>query len=497
MTGDPWGEVTKLIAACLVERPDLSERVELSDLAAGPHGAVVRVIRTHHAAGRPADLGALLANAEGPELAKIGGRDLLLYLDEGKHQVTSFDRYLGEVRRLAAEDAVRREAARPEGPDAGRLRAFADRLDGRGATNGKRRKLTRLDLMEMLNCLPPDVPWIAEPILVRGALTLLYGREGEGKSLIALALAIGVASGEGVAGFHPQAGKVVYVDAENGPGEIHRRVRALGLPDSAVERLIVESADSLDLRHDLGELEALIAQERPRLLVLDSFRALWGGSENDSDAVGPVMDSVRNLGRRHDTATLLLHHTGKVGVEYRGSTAIGAAVELAFILAREPEDEDGQRRFLACRKSRPAPEPGRRWLRLSTELGMTFVEETDPPDGQAEAAKGRPPRAVRELAPKVLASLDGDARSLSDVARACGRRPSDRTVRRVLEALIARGDVEHGEDGLYRCQIVGPPKGFDNLTTPREGGEVVPLFARRDDPDDPDGRPRDGGEVTP
>ena len=242
-------------------------------------------------------------------------------------------------------------------------------------------KLRRLDVSEMMQTLPPEVPWIAEPMIVRGALTLLSGREGEGKSMVALTVAIGVASGEPVAGFHPATGKVVYVDAENSPGEIHRRLRALGLDTPASERLVVLEAESFDLRTDLRELDDVIAAERPALVVLDSFRSLWGGSENDSDAVGPVLDRLRNLGRRHDAATLLLHHSGKTGTEYRGSTAIGAAAELIFTLGREADDEDQQRRYLWCRKSRPAPEPGRRWLRVSTELGMTFVEECEAPNG--------------------------------------------------------------------------------------------------------------------
>lgn len=496
MTGDPWGEVTKLIAACLVERPDLSAGVDLADMAPGPYHDLVKIVRERHAAGRPADLGALLADAEAGSLAKVGGRSFLHALDEGRHLLASLDRYQAEARKLAAEDGLRREASRPEGPDPGRLHALADRLDSRGATEMERRKLQRLDVLEMVNTLPPEVPWIAEPLLVRGALSLLFGREGEGKSLIALALAVAVASGESAAGFHPVPGQVLYIDAENGAGEVHRRVRALGLPDAAAERLSVFTADGLDLRRDIGEVETLIASERPVLTVLDSFRSLWGGSENDSDEVAPVLDRLRNIGRRLDAATLLLHHTGKAGQEYRGSTAIGAAAELAFLLAREPEDEDGQRRFLACRKSRPAPEPGRRWLRLSTEMGMTFVEECDPPDAAAEAAKGRPPKAQHDLAPKVLAALADGPLPLASVARSCGRHHTDGTVRRVLAALVSRGDVERTEQGLYRCQNAKPPRGPGILARPKTTENVTPLFSRRSDPDDPDGRPRDGGGVA-
>jgi hypothetical protein len=47
---------------------------------------------------------------------------------------------------------------------------------------------------------PPAVPWVVEGLAVEGALTLLTGKPGEGKSLLATALAAGVAQGETVAG---------------------------------------------------------------------------------------------------------------------------------------------------------------------------------------------------------------------------------------------------------------------------------------------------------
>jgi hypothetical protein len=336
--------------------------------------------------------------------------------------------------------------------------------DGEGSRLGK---LRRLDVLEMVNTLPPEVPWIAQPLLVRGVLTLLYGREGEGKSLLAYALAIAVASGEPVAGFAPAAGKVVYVDAENGSGEIHRRIRALGLPNGAARNLAVYTTEDLDLRRDLDELEAFIAAERPALVVLDSFRSLWRGKENDSEETGPTLDRLRNLGRRLDAGILLVHHSGKTGEEYRGSTGIGASCELIFRLAREPEDEDPQRRFLACRKSRPAPEPGRRWLRLSTELGLTFVDETEAPNGEAEPpARGRPPRVFEELSPRLLAVLEEHGPlTLAEGCQKLGRSPKDRTVRRVLEKLDGER-VHKLPDGRWAMvSESGRPRGSDASDT--------------------------------
>lgn len=461
MSRDRWGYLTRLIASALLERPDRFVEVEVAELAPGSARDLVAIISRRRAAGLAADAAAL---RELPEVERLGPTFVVDLVAEPIVQA-SFPAYLREAAQLAAADELGRHLAGGP-PDAAAVLRIGTRLAG-AAGGGRPARLRRLDVGVMVNTLPPDVPWIVEPLLARGALTLLFGREGEGKSLLAMALAIAVATGEAIAGFHPDPGRVLYVDAENGPTEIHRRLRALGLPAAAAERLVVMEADGLDLRTDLAELEAAIAAEGPSVLVLDSFRSLWGGSENDAEEVAPVVDRLRNLGRRLDAATLLLHHAGKAGAEYRGSTAIGAATELTFILGRDPDDDDRQRRFLACRKSRMAPEPGRRWLRLGTELGLTFVEEAEAPGG-TELVMGRPPVVREELAPLVLRAVaTGQPIRRADVARACGRDPKDRTVGRILEALAAEGRIVRGDDGWRGvAEVAGAPGGGDDSPPP-------------------------------
>src|SRR5206468_7561011 len=88
-----------------------------------------------------------------------------------------------------------------------------------GEAAGAPAKLRLLDIARMVLELPPRVPWVVGDLVVEGALTLLSGREGEGKSLLSLALAAGVGRGECVAGMECQAGRVLLLDAENGEWE--------------------------------------------------------------------------------------------------------------------------------------------------------------------------------------------------------------------------------------------------------------------------------------
>ena len=98
---------------------------------------------------------------------------------------------------------------------------------------------------------------------------------------------------------------------------------------------------------------------QPRLLILDSLRSLAPGlDENDSLRVEEALRPIVRMTQARRISTVILHHASRASGEYRGSTAIGAAVELGFTLSRYEEDPlAATRRKLACWKSRPAAEP--------------------------------------------------------------------------------------------------------------------------------------------
>jgi hypothetical protein len=308
-------------------------------------------------------------------------------------------------------------------------------------------RLRVLDVGAMVATSPPEIPYVIEGLAIERTLTLISGREGEGKSLLMMALAGGVGLGEDVAGFACAQRRVLVIDAENGEYEIHRRVKTLGLPSEGVT---VVEADDFHLGRDLAALEALIEREQPGLVILDSFRSLWpGGEENDSGAVAAVLDPLRNMLRRQGPAGILLHHVSRAGNDYRGTSAIGAAIEMGFRLARHPDDPEARdRRFLRCFKCRPAPEPEDRWLRLHIERGQVFIEETEPfAAEEVEEAPAAPKRA--ELAPSLLAAA---AKPIAwpDLARAIDRSPKDGTARRLRDDLLAAGELVKGMDGLLQ-----------------------------------------------
>jgi hypothetical protein len=242
------------------------------------------------------------------------------------------------------------------------------------------------------------------------------------------------------------------IDAENGEREVHRRVHGLGVRPGA---LVYVEADAFDLRKDFAEVEALVAEHEPTVIVLDSLRSLAPGlDENDSQQAEAALRPVVRLTQATGKATLILHHAGKSGVEYRGSTAIGAAVELGFTLARHPEDPEGAtRRRLACWKCRPAKEPPMRWISLGVNAGgRILLDEAEPFE----------PRAARqeERRSAVLDALSSEPQSERAVAAATDVPRA--TVQRILSELRTAELAERRPNG-WVAQM-GHPNG--NGATP-------------------------------
>jgi hypothetical protein len=305
-----------------------------------------------------------------------------------------------------------------------------------------------LDVASMVATLPPPVPWLAPPILPRAALTVLYAPGGDGKSLLAMALTAAVAHGGSVAGIDCKHGVSIYVDAENGEYEIHRRVHTLGLPPSGVR---VAEANGLDLRRHFNDVHALAMETKPDLLVLDSLRSLTPGlDENDTKQTSMVLDPLRRLAHDSGTAVLLIHHSNKAGREYRGASSIRDSVDVLWHLGRHDDDPDPQRRFLSCRKMRVATEPDRIWLRLAIDRGRVLIDQADPPDDTPSTHQ--PVR--RALSDDILAAMNGQPQRLATIAEMVGRGPKDGSVRNALSALVSGGQLERQDHDYCKVQAV-------------------------------------------
>ena len=192
-----------------------------------------------------------------------------------------------------------------------------------------------------------------------------------------------------------------------------------------------------------------------RISSLDSLRAIFQGDENSSAEVAPMLDGLRNLCHSYGVAALGVDHFPKNDSGFRGSTAIAAAAELWFLLGRAPNDSDRRRRFVECRKSRPAPEAETLWFHISVENDRIELVEAEPPDGSP--ATGGRDTVPHQLADQILNWMTKQTTGVrrKDIAAAVERPHHDRSVGRAIDQLLLNKAIVRNAN-LYELQPPSP-----------------------------------------
>ena len=179
-----------------------------------------------------------------------------------------------------------------------------------------------IDILKAFNEEPPPLDFVL-PGLVRGTVGAIVSPGGTGKSMLALEIAVLVASGfdlSGIAGDKKYPiGKVVFLAAEDPEVAILQRLHALGklLP----EAIRLKLAENLIIEPLLGKLPNVMddkwfqAIKRVsvgcRLLILDTLRRFHISDENDSGEMSQVIGQLEAISAPNDCATIFAHHSSK------------------------------------------------------------------------------------------------------------------------------------------------------------------------------------------
>lgn len=365
---DPDAEA-HLIGACLVGgRTTVDRAREL----VGPdafylrdrHGLVFATMLDLAGRGAPIDTVTVCAELErNGHLERVGGRAALLELAAIVPATANAPHYATIVREREHARSLYRAASKvaaaalnggisthPELVD--ELRGALDRPTAAGRAA---EPLDALDLEALLAGDPPVVPWIwgegRHGWLARGDLAIVAGDPGVGKSLLALSFAVAARHelrflGEPI----ERLGRVGIVDLENPHTEVHSRLYSLGLRWDTVDGLAYFHMPELALATAAGAatLEATIVRHELELVVLDSFRRLAPGvDENDSAAVSAILTPLRALSARHSVAIVVIHHARKrseassdAAQMVRGSGDFTGSVDQLLFLRAKPGEPD-------------------------------------------------------------------------------------------------------------------------------------------------------------
>lgn len=197
--------------------------------------------------------------------------------------------------------------------------------------------LTRSALRDL-----PDPAPLIEGVLDKGTIALLYGKWGTGKSFIALDQALSVATGRPWQGRPTQPGKVLYVAAEGAFG-LKGRTQAweqgwhTGIGDDTFH--VLPKPVNLSRSVDVNNLQALIEWNGYGLVVIDTLaRCMVGADENSARDCGEVVDVLHRLRERTPDGrgvVSAVHHTGKDGKTFRGSSVFEAGADTVYSVSRD------------------------------------------------------------------------------------------------------------------------------------------------------------------
>lgn len=280
----------------------------------------------------------------------------------------------------------------------------------------------------------PDPSPLIDGVLDQSTVALLYGRWGSGKSFVALDWAACVATGRAWQGRPTEQRRVLYVAAEGAYG-LKGRLEAweVGWQTEILDGWLDVLPMPVNLTRGLDavRLADLVTEKGYGLVVLDTLaRCMVGADENSAKDCGEVVDTLVRLKERAGCGRAVIlgvHHTGKDGKTFRGSSVFEAGADTVYSLIRD----DGVI-ILDREKRKDGPKADRHELRI------------DPIPGSASCVislhRGveKPPRAQALLATflhhfSTTGATKSELRTVSDL--------TDGTFYRALSDLVQSGDL--------------------------------------------------------
>jgi archaellum biogenesis ATPase FlaH len=193
--------------------------------------------------------------------------------------------------------------------------------------------VSRLDRLPSVWRSEVQMNFIIEGLLLEGALTMLSGQAGDGKSTLSLAIAGAVAQGKPFLGRVVKQRPVLYLDRENPVYVVKDRLLRLRIPEIPALKIWGMWWEGNEPPGPEDPEIVEFARQRP-LIVIDSLIAFARCDENSSQEMRRHMELYKRLCYLGASVLFIHHASDKADSLYRGSSDIKAVIDAALHLSR-------------------------------------------------------------------------------------------------------------------------------------------------------------------
>lgn len=315
--------------------------------------------------------------------------------------------------------------------------------------------LSHLDLVT--GPIPP-INWCIDSLIPEGAICILAGDTGVGKSWVLFHLAQAVAAGLPFLGhFEVKQGSVLYLDAESSENLLRRRFGKLWcgltaeLPGLSrdLPLQVIPSAVNLDGR-GCDALEARIVRDGISMVLIDPLIHFSQADENDARAMAAFLERIRALTRATGCVVVIAHHTRKsshfvsnTAIQMiRGSTAITGVTDCTLFLRRL----DRGTLLVEHGKSRHADEVPNFIIQIADRDEQTTTVTYG---GESAASAENRAELAEASINRTIADLGGHAKrpDILEQCRADG--VAKKTAENALTAMVKSDRLTKRQDGRY------------------------------------------------
>jgi archaellum biogenesis ATPase FlaH len=253
--------------------------------------------------------------------------------------------------------------------------------------------IDKLETWNQIRELDIKVEWVVDHLIPKGAIIILFGKGGIGKTWLVMDIARCIGSGIDYLGYATQETLVIFVDFENPLTVLNTRTQRMGEAEGVHFWRVGNEVKPPKL--DSDDWEKYKELPDGTVIIFDTLRASHSKDENSSEHMAMIMERIKEL-RDCGFTVILLHHTPKNSATIsKGSTAI---VDLADhilnlsrvrrsnggedkLIADDDDDEEAVYRFGVREKTRF--EPHHIYLTLNPDRGFELA-----PDPEEETLEG-------------------------------------------------------------------------------------------------------------